>query len=403
MQAILFILIISILVFLIIRKVNLQYVFLLGSFLFIILFKLSILPFFNVFLTTIGNTKTWQLIGAVLLMLLFNDVLRKTERLQLLISSLRELIKSVKLIASFIPALVGLLPMLGGAMISAPMVKEALDNCNVSKEKKTLINYWYRHVWEYILPLYPGVILASGLLNINLSKLILYQVPLTLTAIISGFLYLFDLREKKPKIFSKKSKNVSILNILIGLLPILIVIAGVAIFKINIIIVLVIVIISLLIIFKEYIPKIYKDFDYKKYVSMFAMVFGLMLFKDSFIKSGAVNILPDYLISTNVPSFVIVSLIPLSAGLMTGVTHAEIGISFPIIMPFLVTENGINMGCVVLAYASGFAGVLLSPVHVCLAITKDYFKADSKKLYRLLIPAVAALLAYAFVLYFLYQ
>ncbi len=403
MQIILFILIIAVLTFLLIKKVNLQFVFILGSFLFVILFKRNVSLFIDVLLITLRNSKTWQLIGAVLLMLLFNDILRKTERLQLLIDSLKELSKSVKLISAIIPALVGFLPMLGGAIISAPLVEEVLDNCDVTNEKKTLINYWYRHVWEYTLPLYPGIILTSGLLNINFSTLILYNIPLTLLAISAGVLFLFDLKRKNPKTFSKKSKKRIFLNLFIGLSPILAVIIGVTIFKINIIIVLAIVITALLILFKDYIPEIHRDFDYKKYLSMLVLVFGLMLFKDSFIESGAVNILPEYLISNNVPNIIIIALIPLVAGLMTGITHAAVGISFPIIMPFLFPETGINMGSVVLAFMAGFAGVLLSPVHVCLAITKDYFKADSKKLYKLLFPAVLIMLAGAFSLYFLYQ
>jgi len=433
MQVILFVLIIGILVFLIIKKVGLQFVFILGSFLFVIFFEKNFLLFFNLILSTLKNSKTWQLIGAVLLMLLFNDILRKTERLQLLIDSIKKLVKSIKLIVAFIPALVGFLPMLGGAMISAPLVGEVLNDYNITNEKKTLINYWYRHIWEYILPLYPGLILASGLLNIDLSKLILHQAPITLLAMAVGVLFLFDLRDKNPKnpskyskhIFKKqkdfnynpkkkilskkiknyykKSKKETIFDLLVGLLPILAVIVAVAVFKINIVIVLTIVIAILLIIFKKYIPEIYKDFDFKKYLSMFFIVFGLMLFKDSFIESGAVNILPEYLISINVPNIIIIAVIPLVAGLMTGITHAAVGISFPIIMPFLVNQGGINMGNVVLAFVAGFAGVLLSPVHVCLAITKDYFKADSKKLYKLLIPAVLIILAGAFALHFLYQ
>lgn len=433
MQVILFVLIIGILVFLIIKKVSLQFVFILGSFLFVVLFKRNVSLFIDVLLITLRNSKTWQLIGAVLLMLLFNDILRKTERLQLLIDSIKELVKSIKLVVVFIPALMGFLPMLGGAMISAPLVREVLNDYNVTNEKKTLINYWYRHIWEYILPLYPGIILASGLLNIDLSKLILHQAPITLLAMATGVLFLFDLKDKNPKKISKYSKHISkkpknfdyklkkkilskklkdhykklkketIFNLLTGLLPILAVIVAVAVFKINIIIVLTIVITILLITFKKYIPGIYRDFDYKKYLSMFFIVFGLMLFKDSFIESGAVNVLPEYLISNNVPNIIIIALIPLVAGLMTGITHAAVGISFPIIMPFLFPETGINMGSVVLAFMAGFAGVLLSPIHVCLAITKDYFNADSKKLYKSLFPAVLIMLVGAFALYFLYQ
>jgi hypothetical protein len=41
------------------------------------------------------------------------------------------------------------------------------------------------------------------------------------------------------------------------------------------------------------------------------------------------------------------------------------------------------------AYVSGFAGILLSPAHLCLALTADYFKAELKDVYRILILPVA--------------
>ncbi|MCK4248223.1 MAG: DUF401 family protein, partial [Candidatus Omnitrophica bacterium] len=41
----------------------------------------------------------------------------------------------------------------------------------------------------------------------------------------------------------------------------------------------------------------------------------------------------------------------------------------------------------------GFAGVMISPVHVCLILTKDYFKADAAKVYlKLLLPVIILIL-----------
>jgi hypothetical protein len=56
----------------------------------------------------------------------------------------------------------------------------------------------------------------------------------------------------------------------------------------------------------------------------------------------------------------------------------------------------------VLAFAAGFIGVLLSPVHLCLALTRDYFHADWAPLYRLLLPSVALLGATAVGLWFIW-
>jgi hypothetical protein len=48
-----------------------------------------------------------------------------------------------------------------------------------------------------------------------------------------------------------------------------------------------------------------------------------------------------------------------------------------------------------LAFASGIAGDLLSPFHLCLVLTKDYFHAEWKGIFSLLWVPVASLLGVA--------
>jgi hypothetical protein len=63
-------------------------------------------------------------------------------------------------------------------------------------------------------------------------------------------------------------------------------------------------------------------------------------------------------------------------------------------MPFFAEpQGGVAYPFIVLAYAAGFLGVLFSPVHLCLVLTKDYFGADLGLVYRLLSrPALLVLL-----------
>ncbi len=64
--------------------------------------------------------------------------------------------------------------------------------------QNTLVNYWFRHIWEYSWPLYPGIILASKLSGINLYKLSLAQLPLSLAMLLSGiFFYILTLHPLK--------------------------------------------------------------------------------------------------------------------------------------------------------------------------------------------------------------
>jgi hypothetical protein len=76
---------------------------------------------------------------------------------------------------------------------------------------------------------------------------------------------------------------------------------------------------------------------------------------------------------------------------MTGVTIAPIGIGFPILIPLLQTHPDFHY-YMALAFAGGIGGVMLSPLHLCLILTKEYFQADWKGVYRLVWFPVASIL-----------
>jgi uncharacterized protein len=59
------------------------------------------------------------------------------------------------------PAFLGFLPSLGGAIFSAPLVEAAGKPYDLSPERKTAINYWFRHVWEYTKSPPPGSLVTT--------------------------------------------------------------------------------------------------------------------------------------------------------------------------------------------------------------------------------------------------
>lgn len=86
--------------------------------------------------------------------------------------TVRGLIRSRSLLLVFFPALIGLLPMPGGAIFSAPMVDNAAQELGTPHKDRALINYWFRHIWELAWPLYPGLILASSLAHIPITDIV---------------------------------------------------------------------------------------------------------------------------------------------------------------------------------------------------------------------------------------
>ena len=84
------------------------------------------------------------------------------------------------------PAIIGLLPMPGGAYVSAVILNELYGKLRLNAESKTFINYWFRHIWITTWPLYQSVILASGLLGISIRRISILNLPITLAATLIG-------------------------------------------------------------------------------------------------------------------------------------------------------------------------------------------------------------------------
>ena len=95
--------------------------------------------------------------GALIAILFFSNLMKETGRMDEILEGFRHILKDIRVVIALLPALIGLLPIVGGALVSAPMVVAGSDELRLSAERRTFINYWFRHVWEYILPTYPAV------------------------------------------------------------------------------------------------------------------------------------------------------------------------------------------------------------------------------------------------------
>jgi hypothetical protein len=76
--------------------------------------------------------------------------------------------------------------------------------------------------------------------------------------------------------------------------------------------------------------------------------------------------------------------IPFFIAISTGVSSAAIGIGLPILFPIIV-QGEANLYYAMLAFTGNFMGVMISPMHLCLVVTKNYFKADMGEIYKTLI------------------
>ncbi len=131
------------------------------------------------------------------------------------------------------------------------------------------------------------------------------------------------------------------------------------------------------------------------------LIASVMVFKRILEVSGALSSVTSVFRPEGISAYLLLFTVPFFLGLLTGVNHAYVGISFPILLPIFGSENP-DMVLVLFAYVSGFVGILLSPAHLCLVLTLDFFKADLRDVYKILLwPSVVIFIVAFLVLLFL--
>lgn len=339
---------------------------------------------------------TLQLVAIVLLITFLGEILRSTMRLEGLVHSLGDLFIDRRWLLGVLPMLIGLLPMVGGAMFSAPMVQEASEGLDVSRERRTFLNYWFRHAMEPIFPLYPSLVLAAGLMGVSVQALALSQIPLSLAAMAGGILFgLVAIRRADAPGGDQMNRWTTILLLLKSIWPIVLVLGLSILLGVDLILSLILTVVILIGVHRLG-PRSLGDLIRRMPLGSILILVGAMIFRRVLETSGAVVVVSEGLGGLGVPLAIIVFAVPFIAGLLTGLAASAFAIGFPIVL-VLCGPDVIASGCGILAFGGALVGILLSPMHLCLALTRDYFGAEWGGVYRHIVPAALLIAATAVV------
>jgi uncharacterized protein len=374
-----------------VKKLDLGIGLLIGSAILGVL-NLPVLKTASVMLATSYRKETVELTLSLLFIYYFMGIWRASGRAGKLVKNLERTVRDPRAVLVLPSALIGLIPLIGGAMISAPLLEDSVHAKGLTPERKTFLNYWFRHIWEYILPTYPGIILSASLLKISFGKIFLLDFPLTVGAILVGIF--FGLRGiTGASAEHRETGKAPVRELTLSMLPILTVIILVLAFGIKLYIAIAAVIAAMLLLYKIVPAEAWKIFKDTFTPNVISLVIGIMCFRNIMESSGIITRMSADFISWHVPVLLLLFLLPFIIGFLTGITVAYVGIAFPLLLGYL---NG-NLWYLPWAYFAGYFGELLSPMHYCLTLTKEYFKAEWRAVYKLLVPASAALLLVAFV------
>ncbi|MBN1424423.1 DUF401 family protein [Candidatus Fermentibacteria bacterium] len=341
------------------------------------------------------SVSTLRLVLFVDSIILLSGLMQRVGTLRRLGDAVRATLGSARGGVAVLPALVGLLPMPGGALFSAPLVDSAASGSSISPARRAVANYWFRHTWEFWWPLYPGIIAAVELSGIPWSLWTVRLLWLTPVAAVLGWVLILG----KPGHGDARRDGRGFGLLLREMIPILLIpgfvlvshTASVAIPSWHpdstwLLLASVWLSIGYVLLRARQRPVALLNALNLRMVSMGGLIVALMAYKEIIMASGMAQALQHEFAQAHLPAIPIASAIALVGGLVTGIAVGLVGSTFPIIATIL-QASPLEYACAMgIAFLWGWVGMMLSPLHLCLLVTREHFRAEWSRIYALLFP-----------------
>jgi uncharacterized protein len=381
-SAVVILLTLSTVVILLHRRVEIGHSMLVGSLLLQVLTWSAPELFLGSILKTLQHFNTWEILGALFFVMCLEFQLRTSGLLNEVMAAARARLLSDKFLLAGMPAFLGFLPSLGGALFSAPMVENASRSYEMTAEDKTTVNFWFRHVWEFVNPIMPGLLLLSQITRFPLSTLMLEMAPYTVVAIGIGWIFcLMRLRKKQDMPEPEEPTNPDLVTevqrkawhaIALTVGPILANIFLVVAFKLPASVSMAIVVGIMTLILRQNATNIKKMLIHGLDRKLLWGIGSVLLFQQVLLDTGALEGVVMMLRSSRISPLVIAGILTFVAGMLTGTSGGFVAVSMPVVVALAPGE----IAAAVVGFVVGTAGQMLSPMHLCILVTVEYFKSN---------------------------
>lgn len=346
------------------------------------------------FVSMLHQTRTYDLIISLYLIMCMEILLRSSGTLANMVNALKKAFSSDKAIIAIMPFFLGVLPSVGGARFSCPIVEESSRQYNASQEDKAAINYWFRHPCELFNPIVPGMIMACSISGVAYSEFLKGTFWICIVWLILGWILLIQPLKKidtaenvddKAVDTSEPEAKTSLVDVFLAIMPIFITFLLVVFLDLNASIAMILstsLLYIILLLRKAEISlkdAILGAIDKKMFINIGFILYFVQILEDT----GALSDVVAAFQAAPLPTPVIIAGITFVVAILTGMSQAYIAIVMPI--SAALSQSG-DMLLLIITMVFGLAGLMLTPIHVCFTVTTDYFNASFfKVLYKIML------------------
>jgi hypothetical protein len=378
--------------------------------------------------TAFIDPATLELAGAVLAIGVFSTFMKEFSFLGRTVSGLSLFLGNVKAAIMSVPALIGSMPVVGGAALSAPLVDRLGEPLGLGPDVKAAANLAFRHGMFFIFPFSPGVILTSKITGIPIGTLISRLWPMSVA--IWGIGYFALLWRVKPApaasdaTVSRASMGPGASQSAATAVPVpteagrsrasglaeFLTYGGPLVAALFLGLVVkwplwlslaagTLIAITLALFQRKPMPAL-KTLLRGANLTQVAAMFWIMSFK-SFVTASPV--FPSLIAKASqrgVSPALMGLLIPFAFGFGSASQTATVGVLMPLLAPAsLPATMRLYQTCLI--YVSSFTAYFFSPLHMCQVLTCEYFKIDIPRVYKRNWPILAGFIVIMGALYFI--
>ena len=354
------------------------------------------------FTETLSLPRTYDIIFALYFVMCLEIELRTSGALAGMVHALQKIFSSNRVTLAVMPAFLGLLPSLGGARFSAPIVEEASKGLGLTNDHQAAINFWFRHIFEFSSPIIPGMIMACNIAGVTYSEFIMHLCWLTVLMFSVGWFVLIrpiKTDSIKENAGSQAADEQGWQDLWLSLSPVVLTFVLVVFFNMNASVGMGVVTAGLFLVLhftkREVSLKdvVVGAIDMKMFFNVLCILYFIQILTVTQVLQEIVTAFQ----SSPLPVPVIIACVSFIIGVLTGMSQGHVAIIMPIIAA--MQTGSLNLAGVAMAF--GVAGQMLTPTHMCLVVTVDYFKANFfKTLKPVLIGEVMLLTIFSVYTYF---
>lgn len=315
-----------------------------------------------------------------------------------LVSALRR----PRLVLMFVPAVLGVLSIPGGALMSAPVVDRVGEKLELDKAEKLFVNIWFRHLIFLVYPLSSVILVTSALADVDVWSLIARNFPAFCVMASTGyFLVLRGKRIGVPHFAFLNARG----DLFVSLLPLMLAVFLSLVFQLFLGWILppyflvasgvAVGIVTLAVSSKTDVRSVARSALSKLPLEVFATTVGIVFLRVAFSVSGASSAVAEAVGRAGLEGWVLLVVLPFVFSYLTGNSLSGVAISYPILEGII----DIKISEAALLFDSAFLGYLSSPAHMCYVYTAQYLKANFTSGYKYMVPATALVLLAAVLTY----